>query len=663
VVGRMVTLRKTTLTVVGVAPRGFIGETSGQEPALWIPLRMQPQVFPGIDRLHDRAPDKSMWLHVFGRLQPGVTPAQAEAEANAIFHAGLESFYGPATGEDGRALLDQRLAVQSGSRGASPVRRELSSSLTALLAAVGVLLLIACANLANLLLARGTARKAEIAIRFSLGASRGRIVRQLVTESLLLAVMGGAVAVWVAAFVHDGLVQMIAATDPRFAMAFALDPLISSFVAGATLSTVLLFGVLPAWQVTKTDASAALREQGRSAGGSAAQLRSGRWLVVLQLALSVPLLVGAGLLVRSVYNLQHADLGFSSGQLSVFRLDLREAAREPAQREAIVRDLVSGMQRIPGVRAVSYSQLGMFSGGELFSSIEVEGYTPKSENDKGSALDAVGSGYFATAGIPITLGRDIEERDRDSAGEVCVINEAFARQFFEGRNPILMRITTRNNDGSRLSRSIVGVAKDAHTQAVRGRVMPRFFVAARQGSSEMNSPTFLIRSQVENTGVMTSVRDLARRTAPGAPVIDAGSVDEQLAPLTAQDRSTALLAVVFGAVALTLAAVGLYGVLSYGVARRTGELAIRIALGAHSSRVIGMILRETIAPLAAGLTVGGVLAYASSRLIDSRLYDVAPHDPLTIASAALLLIVVALTAAFVPAQRAARTDPMAALRL
>jgi predicted permease len=665
VVGKTFTLRNATLTVIGVSPRGFIGETSGQEPAIWLPLRLQMQVYPDRDRLHDQPPDKSMWLAAFGRLRPGVTPAQAEGEANAIFRAGLESFYGPAMPAERRAeLLDQRIAIQSGSRGASPTRREFSSSLSALLAAVGVLLLTACANLANLLLARGTARKTEIAVRFSLGASRGRIVRQLITESLVLAVMGAVAAVGVAAFVHDGLVRMIAESDPRFVMTFTVSPLILTFVVASTLGTVLLFGALPAWQVTRTDASAALRDQARGAVGSAAQVRSGRWLVIVQLALSLPLIVGAGLLVRTVYNLQHADLGFASGQLSLLRVDLREGAGEPAQREMLVRELVSQIQRVPGVRAVTYSQLGIFSGGESFSSINVEGYTPKGETDKGSAVDTVGSGYFAALGIPITLGRDIEERDRDSAGEVCVINEAFAKQFFDKRHPIGMRITVEPAEREQVTRYVVGVAKDAqtHTQDFRRRVAPRFYVPARPGSSDLNSPTFLIRTATNSARVMTAVRDVAQRVTPSSPITDAGSIDEQMAPLTAQDRTTARLAVGFGAVALALAAVGLYGVLSYGVARRTGELAIRIALGARSSRVIAMILQETVVLLVAALAFGAVLAYASLRLIDSRLYGIEPQDPLTLASAAGLLVAVAIVAAYLPAHRASRVDPMMALR-
>ena len=315
VLGKTLTLRKAALTIIGVAPPGFIGETSGQQPDLWLPLRMQPSVLPGKDRLHDTPPVKTMWLHVFGRLKPGVTLAQAEAQANALFQAGLESFYGAAaSGERRRELLDQRLRIQPGARGASTTRHDFSNSLTALLAAVGVLLLIACANLANLLLARGAARKPEIALRLSLGASRGRLIRQLVTESLALAAMGGVAGLAAAWFFHGALVRMMAESDSRFHMSFALDPLVLAFALAATLAAALLFGVLPAWQVTKSDAGAGA--QGTDAAPRLAwQMRSGRFLVSLQLALSLPLLVGAGLLARTVYNLQRADLGFPAERL------------------------------------------------------------------------------------------------------------------------------------------------------------------------------------------------------------------------------------------------------------------------------------------------------------------------------------------------------------
>jgi putative ABC transport system permease protein len=663
VLGKTLTIRTATLSIVGVAPRGFIGETSGQQPDFWLPLRAQPSVLPGNDRLHDTPPVKVMWLHVFGRLRPDVTLSQANVQANAIFRAGLQSFYSGVPAQRLPEYLDQRLQLRSAAGGASPTRNEFSRSLTALLAAVGVLLLIACGNLASLLLARGAARRSEMAVRLSLGASRERLIRQLVTESLALAAIGGIAAIAVAYVLHGGLVRMMAEADPRFYMSFSSNPQVLAFVVVATVAAALLFGALPAWQITRAEAGEALKEQSRGATGTFGQLRSGRLLVSVQLALSLPLLVGAGLLARTVYNLQRADLGFPAERLALVRVDVREAGYEDARRESVLHELVGQIQRIPGVQAASFSQLGLFSGGESFTTIEVEGYTPKGDHDRGSALDVIGPGYFSTLHVPMRLGREILETDRGNAPNVCVINEAFAKRFFDQRNPIGMRITAVDeNPNDRTTYHVVGVAKDAHNQNLRGDVAPRYFVAAKQDLAAMRSPTFLIRTATESSPVIAAVRRTIERVDAGLPILSASSIEKEMAPLTAQDRTIAQLAVVFGSVALMLAAIGLYGVLSYGVARRTGEIAIRIALGAQRGRVISMILRETAGLVSAGLAVGGGLAYAASRLIDSRLYGVTPQDPLTLALATGLLLFVTLSAAYVPAQRASRLDPMAALR-
>lgn len=662
VLGKTLTVRNARLTIIGVAPPRFVGETSGQQPDLWLPLRLQPGVLPGNDWLHER-PDKVMWLHVFGRLKPGVGLAHAEAQANAVFQAGLESFYGGTLSEERRReFLDQRLRIRPGARGASPTRSEFSHSLTALLAAVGLLLLIVCANLANLLLARGARRKPEIALRLSLGASRERLIRQLVTESLALAAVGGVAAIAVAYVFHGALVRMLAESDPRFHMSFALDPLVLAFVLAATLAAALVVGVLPASQVTKIDAGATLKEQSRGAIGSFRQMRSGRVLVSLQLALSLPLLVGAGLLARTAYNLQRADLGFPAERLLLVRVDLREAAADNTRLDSLLRELLGQFQRIPGVRAASFSHLGVFTGGNSSATIEVEGYAPKGDNDRGSARDAVGPGYFSTLGVPITLGREILESDGGDAPKVCVINEAFAKRFFDERNPIGMRLTSVDDEDIRTVYQVVGVAKNARTQSLRGDVEPRYFLPAKQPPPSATSPTFLIRTATDIAPVTAAVRETIQRVDAALPIMSARSIEEQMTPLTAQDRTTAELAVVFGFVALTLAAIGLYGVISYGIAGRTGEIAIRIALGAQRGRVIAMILRETFGLVGAGLALGGGLAYAASRLIDSQLYGVAPQDPLTLAMATALLLLVALSAAYLPAQRASRLDPMAALR-
>ena len=657
--GRTFQVRNATVTVIGVTPAGFVGETSSQQPDFWLPLRLQPSVLPGRDRLHDTPPDKSMWLHLFGRLKPGVSGAEAETQANAVLQANLAAFNGNTVRPSGANFRDERLKLQSASRGASSTRREFSDSLTALLAGVGVLLLIACANLANLLLARGESRRTEIALRVSLGASRGRLVRQLITEAFVLAAGGGIAAVAVAYALHGVLIRMLTASGRSLDLPFALDPLVLAFTAATTLASAMLFGLLPAWQLTRAEGGSALKEHTRGAVGTRRQMRTGRWLVSLQLALSLPLLVGAGLLARTVYNLQRADLGYPAERLLLVRVDLSDHGVE--RRSALRQLLAERLQQVPGVRSVTYSQLGVFTGGFSNNGIEVEGFTPTGETDRESAVDVVGPGYFRGLGVPLTLGRDLSDSDRGDSPKVCVINEAFARKFFAGRHPLGMRVTTVD-DVTRTPYQVVGVAGNAHTVDVRGQVEPRYYVSAEQPPQSPSSPTFIVRTATDSGSVMAAIRAGIQEVDPALPIISAKSIQERLAPLTAQDRTTAQLAVVFGVVALVLAAIGLYGVLSYGVARRTGEIAVRIALGAQSRGVISMILRETLGVVLLGLIAGSALAYLASRLIDSRLFGVAPQDPITMLAATAVLLSVALCAAYLPALRASRVDPMAALR-
>jgi predicted permease len=653
-----------TLTIIGVATRGFVGETAGQQPDVWIPLRMQPAIVPSVDWLTEKPPEKIMWLHVFGRLKPGVTLARADAEANTIFKTGLESFYGSvASAQRRRELLDQRLNLRPGCRGASELRADFSTSLTALLAAVGLLLLIACANLANLQLARGAARKPEIALRLSLGASRARMVRQLVTESLVLALLGALASLAVAYSLHGVLVRMIIQQENNFRMSFALDPTILSFTLAVTLAAALIFGLLPAWESTRTDLGTSLKEHSRSATGGIRGMRLNRSLVSLQVALSLPLLVSAGLLTRTLYNLQHADLGYPTGHLLVARIDLHdERTYGTEHRSRLLAELLGLFQGVPGVRAVSFSGLGLFSGGESTSAIEVEGYAPKTSEDRESNLDRIGPGYFSALGIPITLGREILPQDRISGPKVAVINQAFAWRFFAGRNPIGMQITSLGLGREQTSYQVVGVAQNSHTQNLRLEVTPRYLIAQEQDLSSVDMPTILIRTAGETAPVLPAVRQVFRRAEPTLPLVSVESLEEKLAPLTAQDRTTAQLALVFGCVALALAAIGLYGVLSYGITRRRNEIAVRIALGAHPHRVVSMILRETSGLVITGLAIGTGLAYAASHWIHSRLYGITAQDPLTLALAVLLLVLVAFSAAYGPARGASKLDPTEALR-
>jgi predicted permease len=336
VIGETLLIRDTSISIVGVTPPGFVGETSGQQPDLWLPLRLQPRVLPGGDWLREQPPDKVMWLHVFGRLNPGISNAQAEARANVTFLAGLDSFYGAARRDE---ALNQQLRVRPAARGASASRGEISSSLTMLLTSAGVLLLIACANLANLLIGRGAARQTEIAVRSALGASRHRVIRQLATENLMLATMGGLAAIAAAYVVHGALVIVLQEVEPRFFIAFALHPPVLAFLTAATVAATLVFGTLPAWQVTRGDPGAHLKDHSRGAIGSARELRAGRLVVGLQLALSLPLLVGAGLLLQTVYNLQHPELGFDAEKVLVARVNLGQLVQDIVRRDRAFREL------------------------------------------------------------------------------------------------------------------------------------------------------------------------------------------------------------------------------------------------------------------------------------------------------------------------------------
>jgi predicted permease len=660
VIGETLIIRDTPVTIVGVAPAGFVGETSGQRPDLWLPLPLQPRVLPGGDWLQENPPDKVMWLHVFGRLKPGVTNAQAEAQANTIFLGGLESFYGVPRRHEARG---QRLRLQSGARGAwSLSRYEVSSSLTMLLGSAGVLLLIACANLANLLVARGLARQTEIAVRVSLGASRQRVIRQLVTESLALAGLGGIAAIAAAYVMHQALMAMLQEVDPRFFMAFTFSAPLLAFLMAAILAAALVFGALPAWQVTRSDPDSHLKDSTRGAVGPAGELRAGRWLVGLQLALCLPLLVGAGLLVQTVNNLQRPDLGFDAGRLLVARVELGALVQDVARRDLALRELLARILRIPGVEAASFSQLGLFTGGFSTATIEVSGNRSAAAPGSDAALDRVGANYFTTLRVPIVRGRDIAENDRADTHKVCIVNEAFARRYFGGQDPVGGYVTTVD-DGVRVAYEVVGLVRDAHTRSIREDVEPRFFVPAEQRPSQGVSRTFLIRTRAGTNDVMSAVRDVTS----GVDVelsragVDLASIEDHLSPLIADERTTARLAVVFGTVALALAAIGLYGVLSYGINRRSSEIAIRIALGARSRSIVVMVLRRTAGLVLGGLLAGGVLAYVGSRLIASRLYGIAPQDPLNLMLATGVLLLVAFVASYLPARRASRTDPLAAL--
>jgi len=385
-------------------------------------------------------------------------------------------------------------------------------------------------------------------------------------------------------------------------------------------------------------------------------------LVAAQVALSLPLLVSAGLLAQTIYNLQRTELGFHAEQLLLARVDISDLVHDTARRDRVLRELQNRIRAIPGVEAASFSLVGLFSGGISTAAIEVGGSASTAAASRDTALDRVGADYFMTLRVPVLAGRDISQRDRADTQKVCVVNQAFAQQYFGSRNPLGMRVTTIDDD-VRTTYEVVGVAGNARTQSVRDDVESRFFVPAEQRPTQATSRTFIIRAE-STPRVTTAVREAMSSVDPALTMseINLSSIDEQMEPFIADERTTARLAVVFGTVALILAAVGLYGVLSYGVTRRAREIAIRMAVGAEAGGIIALVLRETARLIMAGLLIGGVLAYAVSRAIESRLYGVTARDPLTLILAMGVLLLAATAAAYFPARRAARVDPLTALR-
>lgn len=659
--GATIALRLGAFTVIGIMPPAFFGETVGDTPDAWLPLAMQPVVMPGRNWLHDDLAglQKTMWLHTFGRLKPGVSAGQAQAAANVVFQQGLSAFYASASSEEvRRKFLNQHLRVRPAATGASDLREDFGPPLTLMLAAAAMVLLIACANLGNLMLARTTARTREIAVRQALGARRGDLVRQWLTESLMLALAGGVLGLAVAWVLRAGLLMLVPNT---IRLPQAMDLTVLAFAFALTVATGLLLGLLPALRTWNVDSTTGLKEQGRGLTASATWLRAGKLVVAAQVALSLPLLIGAGLLVRTLNNLQRVDLGYAKENLLMLRVDVESAGYEEPRRQALFERLHARVLATPGVASASYSPHGIFLGGDTRDEILVEGYTPRGDDDRGSNYDPIGPGYFSNLGIPIRLGRQITDRDQPTSPKVCVINEAFAKRFFAGRSPLGMHVTQVYGN-QRNTFEVVGVVANSRRRGLRGEVEHRFYIPVAQPIDVPRRITFAVRTHGDPALAIPALRRAILAEDPHLPIAAAQPFLELIAERTTTDRLLARLSFAFGLVALLLAAIGLYGVLSYGVARRTSEIGIRKALGAADGTVIFMILRESSWLLAGGLALGALLALGSLRWIESHLFGLSPADPISFATAALVLGTVGLAAAWLPARRASRVDPLVAIR-
>jgi predicted permease len=672
VLGRKIQVHKTSFEIIGVTPAGFFGETVGEAPDIWIPMTMQEAIYPGDDLLTAFPAgtiDQRMWLQVMARLKPGITLAQANANVNVVFpgYVSASALRYKLSGEDLKAYSDQRIDVQRGGRGASTVHNGFGEPLKLLMALVALVLLIACANLANLLLARGAARQREFAVRLSIGAGRGRLIRQLLTESFLLAILGAALGVVLAQWADGLLLRMVSPTGSVGQEAIQLslrpDARVLAFTFAVAILTALLFGLIPALRATRLDLSPMLKSgaSGATVEGHSHRFPVGKILVVTQVSISLVLLVAAGLFVRSLQRLSEVKLGYKTERLLLFRVRPVPAGYKDAAIPRVLQEMLDKFKAIPGVSGATISADGLFTHSESADPIAVEGYTPKPGELPHTRMDQVGPDYFSVIGMPILSGRGITAQDSGNGPRVAVVNQEFVKKFFPNTDPIGKRVTD-TYPGNPASAEIVGVVADAKYNSLREETPTRLYNPIFNPLWPEQSAYFEIRTSADPATVSAALRALIHDTNSAIPEIEihtmSGLIDDSLQT----DHFVAQLSSAFGLLAIILASVGLYGIMAFTVARRTRDIGIRMALGANRSNIVRQVLGETLILMLIGIAVGVPIALAGTRLIKSMLFGLGVADPLAIAAACVILAVIAGLAGYIPARRASQVDPMVALR-
>jgi predicted permease len=658
-VGRTIIVNGTPFIIIGVTPPEFFGTSVGEYPDVWVPITMLPQAMPGTLSSHPR-----IGWRIMARLKPGVTEPQAQAALSVIFQQMLTEEAGSRwTRQLQRNILEQRVELRSGSQGLSSLRQQFSKPLLVLMTIVVLVLLIACANVANLLLARASARQKEIAVRLAIGATRMRLVQQLLTESVLLAMMGGALGLLFAAWGSSLLVRLVSEGPMALSIYLSPDLRILAFTTAVSLLTGILFGVAPAFQATRVDLTPALKEKGGHST-SRKQARSLPWdklLVVAQVALSLLLLIGAGLFVSSLQKLKSLDAGFNTDHVVLFTVDPTLRGYQGAQVTRLYKDILQQITAIPGIRSASVSRISLIGGGANTGSVSVQGYASRPNEDDTAYMNQVGPNFFETMGIPILLGRGFGPQDDESAPKVAVVNEVMARYYFPKDSPIGKRFGWGRPETSGQI-EIVGLVKDAKYDNLRTSPPRTIYMPLFQAPDQRRPMTFEVRTVGNPTSMIAAVRHAIQSIDKDLLVFDVKTQAEQVNESLTQERLIATLSSFFGLLALLLACVGLYGLMSYTVLRRTNEIGIRVALGAQPGDILWLVLGETMLLILAGVAIVVPIALAATRLVSTFLFGLTPTDSTTITIATLLLIAVAALAGYLPARRASRVDPMVALR-
>jgi predicted permease len=661
IIGKPVRVNSALMTVIGITPRQFFGVNVGRNPDVYVPLAMKAEITPTSDYYDDRT---GHYLHILGRLKPGVTIKQATPSLQVIFKPMLAADLGAMQGAISQRFRDRFLAkalvLQPADNGVPTFRENNGTSLYVLMAMVGLVLLIACANVANLLVARSLGRQKEIAIRIALGASRRDIVRQLLAESMLLAILGACAGLLVSAWTSGLLIEMLPGDNGQTSLSASLDPRTVAFTFLLAIVTGVGFGLLPAIQSTRPNVYPTLKDQGGSVIGGFGQMRSRQVLVIAQVALSLLLLVGAGLFTRSLLNLRKLDPGIKTSNLVTFALDASRNGYKPNRIREIYQTIHERLGVIPGVRSAALNDIMPLSGDVNMSGIHVQGYQPKQDEDMNPHFSNVSPGYFSTVGMPLLLGRDFTEADRAGAAKVAIVNETFAHDFFHGENPLGRKFGTGDAENV-YDIEIVGVVKDAKYDSLRNDKLRYGYTPALQDRSP-GYITVEVRTVAVPEALIPTLRREIAKIDPNLAIFDLKTMESRVDESLFAERLIAALCACFGALATILASIGLYGVMAFSVARRTREIGIRIALGAGRQRVLSMILKEVAWMCIIGVGVGVPIAIALSRYLVSQLYGVAPTDSLTLILAALTMMIVSLVAGFIPARRAATVDPTIALR-
>jgi predicted permease len=658
ILNRAIDINGHPMTVVGVAQSGFQGMSLLSPADLYVPLMMKAVVTPTWDHMDRR---DSIWLHLFARLESGVDARAAQSAIASAYRAGLEHDLAanarPAKFSE--RYVKNQIHLGSASQGYGGMRDFFSKPLYVMLAMVGTLLLIACVNVANLLITRSQGRQKEIAIRLALGASRGSLIRLMMTESVVIAGLSGALGLLLSDWIASLLVTMLPFANIGAAIRTSPDWRMLGFTAALSILTALLAGITPALQATRPELAPALKNESRTASLSEGQTRFRRSLICAQVALSFLLLAAAGLFARSLYKVMAVNSGMQTSRLLTFSVDPSMHKYTPDRTRRLLLDLESALGHIPGAQGASAASNAVLANNNWQNTVHIEGYRPASGEDMNPGWNEMLPGFFSAAGVALIAGRDFNERDIAGAPEVTIVNETFQKRFFPHESPIGRRIGWGDTGPTDIL--IVGVVKDMKVGDLKEKPRPWTFTALLQNKTP-GATTFYVRTARNPLAMGQAASQAVRRLDPSLPVYDLKTVEAQIDETHFLDRLLAWLSVAFGVLATLLASIGLYGITAFNVTRRTQEIGIRMALGAARGNVLRMVMQEVVILSGAGLIIGAAAALALGRLLESQLFQMKGNDPAVIAGATLVVLLVSLLAGYLPARRATRIDPMQALR-